>query len=275
MNIQQIPNVKEYRECFTSPKGFKIVNADFSNQENLITADKSGDDNMIKLIKEGKDMHSFVARHVFPELEDVSDEDIKGKHSKLRSRAKAAGFACAYGGTGFTISKNLGISEKLGDLAYEGYFNAFPKLKEYFTKITKETVDNGYILINDITKRRRSLPEFDRLAKIKGDNSKKKLYARLLGKISRLAANSPTQGTAADQTKLAGIIFRDWIYENNYKDDIFLNLTVHDELGLEVKDELAELAATKLQYFMEKAGNRFLTKVKLKADAVIGLFWTH
>ena len=55
---------------------------------------------------------------------------------EFRQIAKAAGFALAYGGNGFTIAKNLGISPERGDKVYNDYFKAFPGLNDYFNNKT-------------------------------------------------------------------------------------------------------------------------------------------
>jgi len=274
-NVQQIPHDKEYRMCFDAPEGYKIVNCDFSGQENVITADKSQDENMLHLLNTGGDSHCLVARYAFPELKDLSDKEIKNNYSDKRGEAKAAGFACAYGGNGFTISKNLGISEAAGELVYEGYFKAYPGLKKYFDDVEEQTIRDGYITINNISKRKRFLPMYDRYVKYSKDPTKFKQAAKLKAKIRRLAMNSPTQGTAADQTKVAGILFRNWIYESNYQDKVFLVLAVHDELSAESPEDMAEEVAKMLEKCMISAGNKFLTKVEMKAEAVISDYWTH
>ena len=59
-----------------------------------------------------------------------------------------------YGGNGFTISKNLGVPEDIGNKVYENYFKAFPKLKDYFTEVQNDSLKQGYILIDPVTRRK-------------------------------------------------------------------------------------------------------------------------
>lgn len=47
------------------------------------------------------------------------------------------------------------------------------------------------------------------------------------------------------------------------------------EINLEVKEDIAELAAKELEKAMEKAGNKWCKIVPLKADAVITNYWNH
>lgn len=101
---------------------------------------------------------SYIASKIYPELKDLSLSDIKKFHKDKRQIAKAAGFAINYGGTGFTIAKNLGISEEEGDFVYTSYFNAFPGLKNYFKRIQRDTLKKGFILIDPLTRRKNFFP---------------------------------------------------------------------------------------------------------------------
>lgn len=260
-NLQNIPSSKKFRSAFDCAPGWKIVNADYGGQETLVLAEKSREANIIRLINEGGDMHSFVAKHIYPELKDLTDKEIKNKFPELRQTAKSAGFAIQFGGTGFTISKNLGLSEEKGEYVYDSYFVAFPDLKDYFDKVKKETYAQGYILIDSITGRKQWFKE--------PKNNKEK------GAIDRKALNSPIQGCAGNITKLAGILFTNWIDKNDYNDVVKLTNIVHDEINAEVKEEYAEKTALALSECMETAGDVWVKIVKLKATSVISDYWGH
>ena len=62
--------------------------------------------------------------------------------------------AIQFGGIGYTISTNLGISEEEGNEVYKGYTEAFPEMFDYFKKVSSESKENGYITFNNITKRK-------------------------------------------------------------------------------------------------------------------------
>ncbi len=260
-NLQNIPATKGFRSAFSCGSGWKIVNADYGGQETLCLAEKSREVNIIKLISDGGCMHSFVARHIFPELVDLTDKEIKTNHKQARNTSKAAGFAIQFGGTGFTISKNLGISTEEGEFVYDSYFKAFPDLKDYFEKVKAETYRQGYILIDPITGRKQWFRE--------PSNNKEK------GAIDRKSLNSPIQGMAGNITKLAGILFKNWINKNEYSEVVKLTNIVHDEINAEVKEEYAEETAIALSECMEKAGNVWVKIVHLKADSQIVNYWSH
>ena len=260
-NLQNIPSAKGFRSAFSCAVGWKIINADYGGQETLCLAEKSREPNIIKLINDGGCMHSFVARHIFPELKDLSDKEIKTNHKQARNTSKAAGFAIQFGGTGFTISKNLGISTEEGDFVYDSYFKAFPDLKDYFEKVKAETYKQGFILIDPITGRKQWYKD--------PSNDQER------GAIDRKSLNSPIQGMAGNITKLAGILFKNWINKNEYNEVVKLTNIVHDEINAEVKEEYGEETAKALSECMEKAGNVWVKIVHLKADAQIVDYWSH
>lgn len=257
-NLQNIPSDNQFRACFDAPKGWKIVNADYSGQEQIILANKSKDKDLIHFYEQDLgDMHSYIASKIFPELTDLSLDSIKENHKDKRQMAKAAGFAINYGGTGFTIANNLGVDVEVGDFVYDSYFKAFPGLNNFFTKIKKEARRNGYILIDPISGRKYW---YDKSNQHKAD---------------KLAMNYPIQGEAGGITKLATIYMRKWILKNKMENLIFITNLVHDEINLEVREDVAEIAAKQLEIAMTKAGAKWCKIVPLKAEASIVDYWSH
>lgn len=275
-NNQNIPAKHGFRYAFDNPPGTVIVNADYSGQENIVLANKALDPDILAFYDQGMgDMHAFIAQKLFPEeLANLTLDEIKKQYPELRQIAKAAGFALAYGGNGSTIAKNLGLSTAKGDQVYEDYFKAFPGLHDYFTKTINAALARGYILIDEVTKRKFYFAEFSKYKRAQyiGDT---KTLNQLEGKMSRTAMNYPIQGESGSITKYASVLLYDWIKENDYFDKIKLVLLVHDEINLEVSEDVADLAAEKLSYFMEAAGQVWCKRVPLKATAVIGTYWAH
>lgn len=259
-NLQNIPSDLAFRWAFDAPEGWKIVNADYSGQEQIILANKSQDRDLINFYEQNLgDMHSFIAAKIFPDIiGDTPLGEIKKKFPEQRQIAKAAGFAINYGGTGFTIAKNLGIPQREGDAVYDAYFKAFPGLHSFFKRQQQDAERNGYILIDPITGRKTWYPpEQDK------------------HKIHKLAQNYPIQGEAGGITKFAAILFRRWILDNDMQDVVFITNLVHDEINVEVKEEFAEETARALEQCMGKAGDKWCKIVPLKAEAAIVDYWTH
>ena len=261
-NLQNIPAREGFRKAFDAPDDWNIVNADYSGQEQIILANKSKDPELQQFYVDGhSDMHSFIASKIYPELNGLSLEEIKRDHKGKRQIAKAAGFAINYGGTGYTIAKNLGIPQSEGDAVYDAYFAAFPNLKKYFDHVQRVSLSQGFILIDPITKRKNWFrpPE----------NKREK------GAIKRNALNYPIQGEAGGITKLAPVLFRDWIREKNLVDEILITNLVHDEINVEVSAIHAEEAARALERCMGESADIWCKTIKLSADAVVTNYWNH
>ena len=274
-NLQNIPSKESFRSAFNAPENFKIVNADYSGQEQIILANKSGDKDLLFFYNNGfTDMHSFIASKIYNKpfenyIQAVKDNKKDGVELSIEQKqlikerqiAKSAGFAINYGGNGHTISKNLGISAEQGDKVYDAYFKSFPGLKDYFRRVQEETLLNGYILIDPITNRKNWFKP-PRTSKEKG-------------KVERNALNYPIQGEAGGITKLAPILFRKWILEQGLEEDVFITNIVHDEINVESHNDKTEVTARNLEKYMQAAGDRWCKTIPLKADAVITDFWNH
>lgn len=302
VNIQNLPADHRTRSCFTVQCEDNIlVDSDYSGQEAVIFANKCLDKNLLDFYDNGYgDQHSYVAKLCFPkQLEDISLEEVKKKRPDLRQKAKSAGFALQFGGVGATIASNLGIPLEEGNEVEAAYYKAFPGVKNYFQKVINETMQNGYILFNDFTKRKSFIDFFDEYKELEKkftpeywDNYKieKKLdtsnfhdkllpevreYFRLKGTIERKAKNYPVQGSAGDCTKLATYLLFNYIRENNLLNIIKIVNIVHDELLIECPENLKDITSKITQESMEKAGTYFCKRVPLKAEPSSEKYWKH
>lgn len=300
-NLQQLPSSEKYRSCFIAPKGYKLIASDYSGMESVVFANKTLDQGLLNFYDTGQeDMHSFIASKCFPnELKGLSLKEIKEKRPDLRQDAKGAGFAIQFGGVGFTISNNLGISPEIGEEVYNNYMEGFPGVRDYFKKVSTESLNNGYITFNEVTNRKffiNFMEEFKqlqlfinnvdwreyRLEKQKDSYKfnfellpKVKKYFRLKGIIERRSYNYPVQGTSADITKTALLLLWNWIIENNYFKVVNICNVVHDEVIVECPDDLVKIISEKVVECMVKAGKIFYTRVPLNASCEIGDHWLH
>lgn len=298
MNNQNIPAQKEFRDAFIAPEDYYLINADYGGQESIILANNSLDIDLLEFYDNGAgDLHAFIAEKIFgTKMEDIlksknkkdtiAECKVKGiicdlimtnndkKNLEQRQIAKSAGFAMAYGGNGYTIASNLGISAKEGDRVYDDYFRAFPGLKQYFENVVNRSLRQGYILIDNITRRKFFFPYIKEMhaCELKGNF---KRANELKGKMSRAAMNYCIQGAAGSMTKYAIVLIYKWLLKDNLQDKIKLVLTVHDEIILEAAEGYQNLAAEKLSYYMEEAGSLWCTRVPIKADSVISKTWEH
>jgi DNA polymerase-1 len=145
INFLNFPSDSITRECFEANEGNIIIVCDYSGQETVVAADLSNDAAMTASVVNGDDLHCAFARVLFPELKELSDEEIIKNHKEKRSAAKAPRFAFSYGGSAYTIHQNEGIPL---DEAYK-IESAFKELHEglytWGAKVFEESIKNGYI----------------------------------------------------------------------------------------------------------------------------------
>ena len=301
LNLQNVPANHEHRGCFTPEEGNTLVVADYSGQESVVFANFSKDPDLLKFYRSGlSDMHSFIAQKIYPELQKLSLKEIKSKHKDKRQNAKGAGFAIQYGGEGSTIAGNLNISEEEGTAIYDGYFKAFPGIKNYFAKCKASALALGYVKLNNVSYRK-SYSDFyeaykEDKAKIdeegfwedyrthKIDNSQMfqtfykplvRSYFKTRGKLEKMSLNYPIQGTSAEITKYAAIMFFDEILKRGWFDTVKICNIVHDEIVVECPIDMGKEIGERLQYHMEQAGKPFCKVIPLKAEPCISDFWSH
>ena len=248
-NLQNLPSHegegKNVKKAFKAQEGYVFVDADYSQIELRVLAHISKDENMIKAFQNDEDIHKEVASKVFGvAMNKVTKEQ--------RSRAKAVNFGIIYGITAFGLSQQLKIDRKQSQKYIDNYLEKYSGIKNFMDEIIKKTEELGYV--ETAFGRRRYVPE------LKSNN----YMVRQFG--SRVAMNTPIQGTAADIMKIA----MNNLYENLKGIDAKIILQVHDELIIEVKEEQKEKAKEILKESMEKAAK---LEVPLKVEISEAKTW--
>tara|TARA_R110002153_G_scaffold32343_2_gene97885 strand:- start:4889 stop:6874 length:1986 start_codon:yes stop_codon:yes gene_type:complete len=298
-NLQQIPSDDRHRTCFKAEPGNKIIVCDYASQESRILADISNEPNLVKFYTSGgADLHSYAAQVVYKELASVTLEDIKKFHKDKRQVMKGFNFALAYGGTGETVSRNLNIPIDIAKRAEKDYFKAFSGLRNYFEIAKKKPLDTGYILIDPISKRKSFIDFYDDFLELKEkietpgfwDDYKQnksfetreyieyykptvREYFKMKGIIERKGLNYVIQGTAASQTKYAGIKLFKWIMDNNYFGIVKIINLVHDEIVVECPESIVLEVEPRVKQFMEEGANKFMRRIPMIADPEISNHW--
>lgn len=80
-------------------------------------------------------IHGIFAQELF----DMSYQDViatKGTQGDKYKKGKGGIFAMNYGGTSYTLQKRLGVSEEVGDKAYEGFGKRYPGIAESRKRIS-------------------------------------------------------------------------------------------------------------------------------------------
>ena len=250
-NLQNIPTRmelgKKLRKVFKPKNGFAFVDADYSQIELRVLAHISEDKNMIEAFNHNEDIHQSTAAKVLNiPIEEVTKEQ--------RSSAKAVNFGIVYGISEFGLGEQLGISRKKAKEYIDQYLEKYSGIKHFMESIVEQAKEKGYV--ETLYNRRRYVPE------LKSNN----YMVRQFG--SRVAMNTPIQGTAADIMKLAMINVYNKLKENNLKSRILIQ--VHDELLIETALEEKELVEKILKQEME---NVIKLKVPLIAELSSGNNW--
>lgn len=250
-NLQNIPvrgeDGKEIRKAFIPEPGCEFFSADYSQIELRVMAHLSGDENMIEAFREGHDIHAATAAKIYK-------EDINAVSRDQRTKAKRANFGIIYGITVFGLAERLEISRDEAKQLISGYFETFPKVKEYMDKSILEARAKGYA--ETLFHRRRYL------ADINSHN------ATVRGFAERNAINAPIQGTAADIIKVAMIRIHRRFKAEGIQSKMILQ--VHDELNFSVVPEEHEKVE---RIVMEEMQNAFEMQVPLVADSGWGKNW--
>ena len=90
----------------------------------------------------------------------------------------------------------------------------------------------------------------------------------------RMAVNAPMQGTQADIIKLAMIEVDSWIEKEHVREDVYLLLTVHDELVFEVSEEKIKECAAAFKKIMEGVvPKEKLEGVPIIVEGKVGANW--
>lgn len=250
-NLQNIPvrtdDGREIRRAFIADEGCLFYSADYSQIELRLIADMSGDENMIDAFNSGADIHRATAAKVYGvPFDEVTDEQ--------RRYAKTANFGIIYGISAFGLSERLSISRADAKKLIEGYYESYPRMRQYMDETLEQVRKDGYV--STIKGRRRYLPDI---------NSRN---AVVRGYAERNAVNAPIQGSAADIIKVAMIdVAREFAKEGLRSKMI---MQVHDELVFNVIPEELSRVEEIVKRNME---NAYHGRVALTVAVGVGRNW--
>jgi len=233
-NLQNIPTRidlgKQLRKVFKPKDGYIFIDADYSQIELRVLAHISQDEHMLEAFKNGEDIHKQAASKVL----GISIDKVT---KKQRSDAKAVNFGIVYGISDFGLAEQLGKTRKEARKYIHQYLEKYSGIQKFMNDIVEDAKEKEYV--ETLFHRRRYIPE------LKSNN----YMVRQFG--SRVAMNTPIQGTAADIMKIAMINVKEKLEE--LKLDAKIILQVHDELILESSIKDKEKAKEVLKECMESA----------------------
>ncbi|MCL4119826.1 UNVERIFIED_CONTAM: hypothetical protein GTU68_046820 [Idotea baltica] len=250
-NFQNIPirsdEGRRIRQAFIAPKGYKLLAADYSQVELRIMAHLAQDPGMLEAFNRNADIHQITAAEIFATTCDqVTTEQ--------RRSAKAINFGLIYGMSAFGLAKRLGISRPQAQVYIDSYFARYSNVLDYINKTKIFAQENGYV--ETLYGRRLYVPD---------------VYAknqRIRKSAERTAVNAPIQGTAADIMKRAMILVDNWLSDEQL--DAKVILQVHDELVLEVREDLIDIVSRKTKQLMSASAE---LDIPLLVDVGVGDNW--
>ncbi len=251
-NLQNIPVREEMgrrirRAFIPSDDDHLLLSVDYSQVELRLMAHLSGDETLLAAFANDEDVHAATAAKLFHKpIGEVTSEE--------RRRAKTANFGIIYGISAFGLSQRLEIPRKEARELIEGYFESYPKIKEYMERVVARAKEEGFV--STIFGRRRYL----------NDIASNNAVAR--GLAERNAVNAPIQGSAADIMKIAMIAVHRRFRDEGIRSQVILQ--VHDELVVDMLRSEQERVRAIVVEEMEAAAR---LRVRLQADAGIGTNW--
>lgn len=288
VNLQNLPADAKTRACFVAEKGNKWVSIDFCSEESVILANIAKDEAMLNIFRDKGDLHSLVAKMVYPEeLKDIDVKDVKKLRPDLRKAAKAPEFTFAYGGDANTLIGRDHIPEEEAKKIEANYRKGFKGVDAYQSKQRKLVMQLGYIDECPEVGFRAYIYDFDKLSTIQAKFCKEfwdkykilktnnpdcnevievKQYFKRKSASERQSINYPIQARASAIYKIAMINFFKWIVDNNLFGIVKFCIPCHDETNLEAPEEIAEQVANKLHEYMVKAGKFICKIVPLEAE---------
>jgi len=233
-NLQNLPAKSEIgllvRKAFLSEPGFKLMSLDYSQIDLRSAVILSGDENLLEIFSTNTDVHTGVAAKVFKvNLEEVTKE--------MRRKAKVINFGILYGMGVTALKDSMQVERAEAQIFFDEYKKTFSTLMQYLEQVKLQAYQKNYT--ETLLGRRRQIP----LLKSK--------LPFLLAQGERMAINAPIQGTTADILKLAMIDLNEYLIKNNLENKIKIILQIHDELILEIPENLVEIESLIFQNIFE------------------------
>jgi DNA polymerase-1 len=252
-NLQNIPirteEGREIRQAFVPRDGWHFISADYSQIELRILAHYSNDEILIKAFLNDEDIHLRTASEVFQVFPSLITPD-------LRRQAKVINFGIIYGMGPYSLSKELGISQKMAKSYIDNYFERYKGVKRFIDQT-----------IEDARKTKRTSTLLGRIRLLPDIGSSNRNIRQF---AERTAVNTPIQGTAADLIKVSMVRVDDVFKSRGLKAAMLLS--VHDELIFEVPPDELETVGKLVKKNMEDV---WQLSVPLKVNVQRGQNWAE
>ena len=269
-NFLGLPHSDIYRSCVIPDEGCDLVGSDYDGEELVLLGTLAKEPEWMEAFSNGWDLHSINSAKVYKDRWiDATEEGCKFKesklkcscegHKKMRNSGKAIEFGYAYGMKGPTLGARLKISGEEGSQLLDEFKNSNKNIEKYMARVKKYALTNGHIIE----------PVFGRIRYFDTWRLRDRIQK---GKIENESGNFTIQSAAAAVLKIAVVLLRRWINQNNHQHNIQILLPIHDELLVQSRRAWTTLAKEKVEHYMILAGK--LAGFDLKAEALSGESWS-
>jgi DNA polymerase-1 len=247
INLQNIITRTDYKaveeavvmvkKSFTVPKGYIMVQADYSQIELRIIAFLANETTMLQAYRNNQDLHELTASNSRGfTLEEFKKLD-PATYKQYRYEAKAENFGFIYmiSPQGFKeyarTTYGIIISEREAEKKQAAFFKKYPKLLDYHKEYIHKARKFGYI---------RTF--FGRCVHLPDINS---INGGVRGHAERNAVNSPVQGTAGEMT-----IWAFTLLSMRLNPRVILINSIHDSIIFYIPNDILEESKRLIQETM-------------------------
>ena len=235
-NLQQIParDLPIYRSFFLASPGHRLLIGDVNQQEPRFSAWMSGDKTLQQEIMDGTDLH-MVAADLF---------HIKG--ANRRRKGKDINLGLNYGMSAMGLAARVGISLEEAEMGLRERQMHYRFMHAWQDRMQRQA---------------------ERLYKVRTASGRPVWVNpyEIHGGWRRNAINGPIQGSAADQTKLAAVL-----YAKEYKAPL---LIVHDEMADNVPSGEMRKARRTMNDAWIEAGRHLISDMPVEVSMASGTNW--
>ncbi|SDP81097.1 DNA polymerase family A [Desulforhopalus singaporensis] len=241
-SLLRVPRSGPLRSLFRTREGYKLVKADYSQEEPRIMAALSGDQAAVALFKAGKDIYLETARIIFGDRDDIFS---------YRGIGKEIVIGLINGRRSYKICDRLneiGFSYDPDQVMYwVSLFNQrFPGISTWRSATAARAKKEGSVTT-----------KLGRLRKISDDDSDDAI------------CNHPMQGIAADVFKIALIELDEKLADL----DAEIVHIMHDEIIIEARADVADHVAGVAKECMEGTFAEIFPEVQFVVDPKVGDTW--
>jgi len=301
MVASRVYSIKEHRDIIVKKYSLAVeVQNDEETAKQMLSNLYPIDISKASLKEINKKLYAF-----YEDTNEVEDDRIS---CSLRQKGKVLNFFISFGGSAYNLKDSQGISLEDANDLLNGFWKGFPELKIYFDEEKKKVIKHGFIIVNNITNRRRWLPDWKEYRQGMNELDRRKkeftkqfsregvsmFYKRikekgsdlyqlnrrtssLKGDMERAAMNTGIQGTAADMTKTAECLLMEKLEDKGI--DLVSTIKpvnhIHDEIMLETDKNKSKMAASLLRLSMEEASVIYTEVLTIEAKPYINDYWIH